>query len=203
MNTKFLMVGAAMLTMLPVAAEAAIVVNYEQVGANVVATTTGTFDITGLKEFNKAPHLIGTNGIDYLASGGTAKAPIISIYTGFVSNPTEIGSGTKFILASSSNGDPFGFNTVSQLIALSSSFVSGGSVEGTATFNDTTLAALGLTTGTYNFKTSADTVTINIGNVGGAVPEPATWAMMLLGFGATGAMMRRRKASTGPRIRFA
>ena len=29
----------------------------------------------------------------------------------------------------------------------------------------------------------------------GAVPEPATWAMMLIGFGALGAMMRRRHAA--------
>ena len=29
-----------------------------------------------------------------------------------------------------------------------------------------------------------------------AVPEPATWAMMLLGFGATGMMMRRRNRRT-------
>ena len=27
----------------------------------------------------------------------------------------------------------------------------------------------------------------------GAVPEPGTWAMMLMGFGATGFAMRRRK----------
>jgi hypothetical protein len=27
-----------------------------------------------------------------------------------------------------------------------------------------------------------------------AVPEPATWAMMLLGFGAAGFMLRRRRA---------
>nr|WP_223276762.1 PEPxxWA-CTERM sorting domain-containing protein [Sphingomonas daechungensis] len=27
-----------------------------------------------------------------------------------------------------------------------------------------------------------------------AVPEPATWAMMLFGFGAVGLSMRRRKA---------
>lgn len=30
----------------------------------------------------------------------------------------------------------------------------------------------------------------------GAVPEPATWAMMLLGFGAIGATMRRRRSAT-------
>lgn len=29
----------------------------------------------------------------------------------------------------------------------------------------------------------------------GAVPEPATWAMMLIGFGAVGASMRRRKTT--------
>ena len=34
-----------------------------------------------------------------------------------------------------------------------------------------------------------------------AVPEPATWAMMTLGFGAVGFAMRRKKVST--RIRFA
>ena len=31
--------------------------------------------------------------------------------------------------------------------------------------------------------------------VAGAVPEPATWAMMLLGFGALGATLRRRRAA--------
>ena len=29
--------------------------------------------------------------------------------------------------------------------------------------------------------------------VNGAVPEPATWALMILGFGAAGAMLRRRR----------
>jgi hypothetical protein len=37
--------------------------------------------------------------------------------------------------------------------------------------------------------------------VNSAVPEPATWAMMLIGFGAIGAGMRRRKANT-PRLNF-
>ena len=34
-----------------------------------------------------------------------------------------------------------------------------------------------------------------------AVPEPATWAMMLLGFGAIGFGMRRRRSDT-VRVRF-
>ncbi len=35
----------------------------------------------------------------------------------------------------------------------------------------------------------------------GAVPEPATWAMMLIGFGAIGGAMRRRKA-TASRVNY-
>lgn len=33
-------------------------------------------------------------------------------------------------------------------------------------------------------------------NGGGVVPEPATWAMMILGFGGIGALLRRRRAAT-------
>lgn len=37
--------------------------------------------------------------------------------------------------------------------------------------------------------------TIGVGPHDGAVPEPATWAMMLLGFGAIGFSMRRRRSA--------
>lgn len=36
--------------------------------------------------------------------------------------------------------------------------------------------------------------TVGVGGVAGGVPEPATWAMMILGFGAAGATIRRRRS---------
>ena len=36
-----------------------------------------------------------------------------------------------------------------------------------------------------------------VANVGGGVPEPANWAMLIAGFGLTGVFMRRRRGSPG------
>lgn len=41
----------------------------------------------------------------------------------------------------------------------------------------------------------------NVGILAGAVPEPATWALMILGFGAVGGAMRRRRLTA--KVRFA
>jgi hypothetical protein len=35
-----------------------------------------------------------------------------------------------------------------------------------------------------------------VGSLNGGVPEPASWALMIMGFGAVGAVMRRRQQST-------
>ena len=40
------------------------------------------------------------------------------------------------------------------------------------------------------------TITVTIGRNNAAVPEPSTWAMMLMGFGAAGAAMRRSRRRT-------
>ncbi len=42
---------------------------------------------------------------------------------------------------------------------------------------------------------------LTIADLAAAVPEPATWALMILGFGAVGAALRRRRVTT--RISFA
>lgn len=59
-----------------------------------------------------------------------------------------------------------------------------------------------LLAGVYNLtRANGTTGVLTISSDTGAVPEPATWAMMTLGFAAMGLAMRRKKVST--RIRFA
>ncbi|WP_174275315.1 PEPxxWA-CTERM sorting domain-containing protein [Sphingomonas bacterium] len=46
-----------------------------------------------------------------------------------------------------------------------------------------------------SFSVTASGAAVINGSAAGAVPEPATWGMMVLGFGATGAALRRRKTA--------
>ncbi len=86
-----------------------------------------------------------------------------------------------------------------------------------ADFGSNGLEAAGQTSATYIFRTNATnyslggTFTTQDGSVAqranfapaAAVPEPATWAMMLLGFGAIGGAMRRRRRSTAQAMQLA
>ncbi|WP_332773824.1 PEPxxWA-CTERM sorting domain-containing protein [Phenylobacterium sp.] len=43
------------------------------------------------------------------------------------------------------------------------------------------------------FDLNSTTNSFELSNIGAAVPEPATWAMMIIGFGAVGSMVRRNR----------
>jgi hypothetical protein len=93
--------------------------------------------------------------------------------------------------------------------SLTFSFVGGG----TQTFSGSDLAAAvtqadngdqqALNTNgryTFTFDKAVDGVTLasgqnsfEVSNIGAAVPEPTTWAMMLVGFGGLGGMLRNRR----------
>ena len=66
-------------------------------------------------------------------------------------------------------------------------FASGDPLSETSTYLNATFASLGITPGTYVWNwgsgAHADTFTIQIG---AAVPEASTWAMLLMGFAGLG-----------------
>jgi hypothetical protein len=101
--------------------------------------------------------------------------------------------------ASSGAGDDFGFNLAydSPVFYVPVGYTSGAAISSSATFAGQTLASLELTTGTYVFASSHDTVTLHVGAAAPvmAVPEPAGWALMLMGFGLIGGAVRARRRS--------
>jgi hypothetical protein len=173
------------------AAQAAIIFNIEEVGANVVMTGSGSLNTSGMNltaSSTASGYLYGSNGVLRVGSGN------IGIYNGLTvwSGKDHFGSGTAYA-ASSNTGSAFGFNGLG-LVYLPSGYQSGSALSGTSTFNNKTLASMALNPGSYTFTVPQDTITVNV-IAPGAVPEPASWAMMLAGFGLIGAGLRRRKGA--------
>jgi hypothetical protein len=71
-----------------------------------------------------------------------------------------------------------------------SGYVSGADLgTSTATWTGASFASLGLAPGSYVSAWGADSFTVNVN----PIPEPATWALMLLGLGAIGSVVRGRR----------
>ena len=116
----------------------------------------------------------------------------MDLYTGF-DGPSDWGGGDVFRTTSQSGGafaiigaaGPFQPNA----IGVPTGYVSGTPLSSTMTFANQTVAGMGFDQGRYVYTLPNDRLTVDIG----VVPEPATWAMMLVGFGAAGAALRRRR----------
>jgi hypothetical protein len=82
-----------------------------------------------------------------------------------------------------------------EFLLLPVTYVSGGTLSATDTYSNETISSMGLNTGTYVYTwgtgAHADSLTVEIG----AVPEPSTWAIMILGFLGLGWMAYRRKGT--------
>jgi len=118
-----------------------------------------------------------------------------------VSTPSSIFSFTVPVANGMQNGAPFDFGTVRFFSSFSgggvfSEFGSPGGF-GPQLFSGTTALPV-FSPGTYSFtdlfgRPNGSTLTISAATVQGAVPEPATWAMMIFGFGAIGIALRRTR----------
>jgi hypothetical protein len=100
-----------------------------------------------------------------------------------ISDPASAENGqTRCLIAYSGFGDPIGAGDVFA-----------DSLGGIGIFNhdaDHTITGLGFTP----YTIEAPRIVAGTLVVGNAVPEPATWAMMILGFGLLGSVLRRRRA---------
>lgn len=185
--------GAAALGLAAVGgpAEASVVIDVSEVGGNVVAMGGGTIDLSGLTPFGTAGGTAFMNPwFGNMDIGGTSGAyQDITEYNG-VTGPTSFGADVA-TFASSASGDLFGVNGRGPNgtgVDVPYNYVSGAALSGSATFDGQTFASLGLTSGTYVYTwgsgPTADSLTLQIGPA--AIPEPGTWAMMMLGFAALG-----------------
>jgi hypothetical protein len=162
-------------------AGAALIIDVSQVGGNVVATGSGTIDLTGLINY-------GPNSIFYSNAGTIPDIALIYVGPsgtldayGGASGPTSFGTLFYEPAPSSGTGDIFGVQGNGQssgsYIDVPAGYVSGSPLSGSMTYDNTTIASLGLTPGTYTYTwgsgPDADSLTVNIASV----PEPSSLIM--------------------------
>jgi uncharacterized protein YaiE (UPF0345 family) len=189
---------AAGLVGLAAPAHAEFIIDIAQDGANVVATGKGAINLTGLQA--SSPNTFGQSLYPNIPFIGLGDEQYITQYSGFSNDSsTNLGSGGG-VADSVTSGDPFFFNGSKYvpIIGLAESYVSGANLSNSATFDNTTISALGLTPGTYIFNSADDDIKFVIaGATVSAVPEPSTWLLMIAGIGGIGLMLRRAKKSVG------
>jgi hypothetical protein len=182
MHFKTLILAAAIAGSLASAAGAAVTIDIRQVGADVVATASGTLDLDGLTNYgatNNGRFVIGRLGV--VAFGPYDQVDGYGGLTG----PAEFGTG-QIVNPAIWSGGAFAVNGADGEVFVPPGFESGTAISDSETFFGHTLAKLGLEVGRYVYTAPNDTITVDIS----AVPEPASWVLMFGGIGLVGGMSR-------------
>jgi len=160
-------------------ANASYIIDIVQSGANVDVTGSGSIDTAALLDVGSADFAADIHASS--AEVFVAQGSFIFWSTGESSNAT-FGPG-GFFSASSSTGSIGGVEAGS-LVILPEDYVSGTTISGSSVYDNTTLAALGLTAGTYvttwGSGATADSATVQIGPASTPIPEPPSAALMLV-----------------------
>jgi hypothetical protein len=182
-------------------AQAAYVVTLNQVGSNVVATGSGSLDLSGLNFVggNTAPAQIESH-FGLIFTGSSSPEP--DLYTG-ITGPASFGSGSPPTRASSGSGDLVGINAVGHDVFVPAGYVSGSALLDSSTYDNQTFNSLGVTPGTYTWTweppgaAADDSFTLVI--PAAAVPEPSSVLLLALPLGLVVllAASRRRAARRG------
>jgi hypothetical protein len=194
-SLMFTAVTASLFSIRP--AQANYIVTLKQMGANVVATGSGAFDLTGLpmKVGGFSEALIQP----YLGNIVTGSSNSCDAYGTTITGPSNFGIGIEAGLVSIGTGDPVGmaFNGGNpSFLQVPVGYVSGTALSSSATFNNLTLGSPDVTPGTYvwTWGDGADqSFTLQIGPVGvPGVPDGGS-TVSLLGCALLGLAALRRK----------
>jgi PEP-CTERM motif-containing protein len=190
--------GLAAAALCSAPADATVTININEVGSDIVATASGSLDLTGLVSLGD----FNNNGYDSIVSayavievGVPGPPEAVAVYS-TLPGPSNWGSVNVSggAAAASYAGTQFGIVNVGSGLEVDVpvGYTSGSTILGTSTFLSQSFASLELVPGQYVYTGPNDEIIVNIGPISSAVPEPSTWAMMLLGIGAVGLALRRR-----------
>lgn len=172
-------------------ASAAVDVFITEVGGDVVATFSGSIDLTGATVVDTAAFFPGVNAQFPALNFGDEVTDLDG--WGLTSFET-FGPGTGgFNVADEQNGDLLVVSNLTGFgeLFLDPTYVSGDLISGDFTFFGSTLAALGLAAGTYLYTLPNDQLNLFIGDFA-PVPVPAAALLMAPALGAMVARRRRR-----------
>ena len=152
-RTTYLAAGAILATaVFAPGARAAYVVNFVEMGANVVEVGGGTLDLTNLTAGAGA----ATNSPSVFPAGaffdsGDTSADVKEYFS--ISGASNFGSGASVKFASSSSGDGVAIGT--RLLFVPEFYISDSPLSETSTYLDATFASLGMTPGQYVYTWGA------------------------------------------------
>src|SRR5215831_13109529 len=173
-------------------------VTLQQMGSNVVANGSGAINLTGLTFFSSGIDFTARirAGVGVIITGPPGGSGDVDLYTGFT-GPPSFGSGF-FFFPNTGSGDIVGIDAQSfgGLLAVPPGYLSGAALSDSITFNNATLASLGVTPGTYVWSWGTGLKNQNFTLVirGAGVPDGGS-TVSLLGFALLGLAAFRRKLS--------
>jgi hypothetical protein len=174
---------------------AAVTIHMQEVGSNVVATLSGA-----INSLPGAPTQSGGVGVfSGVRPSGSTMAFGLSKFSGVqtvqmhyytaTTYPSNFGTSTSLLQANSSTASTTMMfrNLTTGNIMIDQNYVLGTAVTGTLTWNNKTLSSMGVTTGSYVWGWSTDSITLNV------VPEPSALSLLAVGMGGWIALRRVRR----------